>query len=449
VATMRASEYAARTPGREQSPTDAEWELRRAEREVLDQAARVNLARRFSGPERERAAQRVWDPRIADAMAHVGTYGLAEYIAAGPRLWQRWRNGMAVDNPPERLAGAAIVAVAVDCRRAGFTRPVPKQMLSDLYGDYLDAPVARRLAAEAFAAGLAWATQPIQATSALLMEQEQGYVAFDYLVDRVQAESAAPPVPEATWKRLLRDLNNDDAFLVGLGAVDANRQDLAEQAWRRAADVGHHAAEFNLGLLFQERGDLDQAIHWWRKAAEAGDHDAQSNLGVLLAEQGQDEEAEHWFRKAVNAGHHRAETNLGTLLAKQGQSEEAESWLHKAADAGEHDAEYSLGLMHERRSDLDQAQQWYRKAADAGHQSAEFNLGLLLVGLGHTEEAGHWWRIAANAGHYAAQYNLALLLEHHGDLEEAKHWYRKAAETDDADLATRAKQALRNRSCKG
>jgi hypothetical protein len=133
VATMRASEYIAHTPEREQGYPDAERELRQAGREVLDQAVRVDLARRFTEPEHERARERTWDPRIADALARAGTYGLAEYIAAGPRLWQRWRDGLAVDNPPERLAGSAIVAVAVDCRRAQLTRPVPEVLLRDLY----------------------------------------------------------------------------------------------------------------------------------------------------------------------------------------------------------------------------------------------------------------------------------------------------------------------------
>jgi hypothetical protein len=195
VATMRASEYAARTPEQEQGRADPERELRRAERDVLDQAARVELARRFTGPERERAEQRAWDPRIADALAHAGAYGLAEYLAAGPRLWQRWRDGLAVDNPPERLAGAAIVAVAVDCRRAGLTRPVPETLLRDLYLRYLDTSVGRRMDPGAFAPGLAWATKPIQATSALLSEDEQGYVVFDYLVDRVQKDPDRPANP--------------------------------------------------------------------------------------------------------------------------------------------------------------------------------------------------------------------------------------------------------------
>jgi eukaryotic-like serine/threonine-protein kinase len=249
VATMRASEYAARAPEQEQGRADPERELRRAEQDVLDQAARVELERQFTRPERERAEQRAWDPRIADALAHAGAYGLAEYLAAGPRLWQRWRDGLAVDNPPERLAGAAIVAVAVDCRRAGLTRPVPVGLLRDLYLGYLDSSVGRRLDPGAFAAGLTWATRPIQATSALLSEEEQGYVVFDYLVDRVQTDPAAPSIPEMTWTRLLRGLEPDDAVAVGRAADRQGDERHAERAWRVAAAAGDHQGETDLGLL--------------------------------------------------------------------------------------------------------------------------------------------------------------------------------------------------------
>jgi hypothetical protein len=149
MATMRSSEYAAHSPEQGPGQSDTEVDLRRAEHEVLDQAAQVELDRRFTDSERVRAGQRAWDPRIADALAHAGTSGLAEYLAAGPRLWRRWRDGSAVDNPPERLAGAATVAVAVDCRRAGLAQPVPEELLRDLFLGYLDAPVTRRLGSDA------------------------------------------------------------------------------------------------------------------------------------------------------------------------------------------------------------------------------------------------------------------------------------------------------------
>ena len=86
VATMRASEYARRSSDRERAVEGAERDLLRAERELLDQAADLELPRRFSDGEVARAEQRAYDSRIADALSHSGEYGLAEYLAAGPRL---------------------------------------------------------------------------------------------------------------------------------------------------------------------------------------------------------------------------------------------------------------------------------------------------------------------------------------------------------------------------
>jgi tetratricopeptide (TPR) repeat protein len=337
VATMRASEYVARSPEQEQGRVDPGRELRWVEREVLDQAVRVELARRFSGPERERAEQRAWDPRIADALAHAGAYGLAEYLAAGPRLWQRWRDGLAVDNPPERLAGAAIVAVAIDCRRAGLTRPVSEALLRDLYLGYLDTSVGRRMAPGAFALGLAWATEPIQATSALLSENEQGYVVFDYLVDRVQTDPAAPPIPETTWTPLLSDLEPDDAAAIGRMANRKGDEEHAERAWHVAAVAGHGEAEVDLGLLLLYQQRADEAEPWLRKAATTGHHDAEVGLGLLLVLQGRAEEAEQWLRKAATGGSAAGVENLGQLLLQQGRAEEAEQWLRKAGTASDHD----------------------------------------------------------------------------------------------------------------
>jgi hypothetical protein len=424
VATMRASEYVARSPEQEQDRVDPGRELRWVEREVLDQAARVELARRFSGPERQRAQQRAWDPRIADALAHAGTYGLAEYLAAGPRLWQRWRGGLAVDNPPERLAGAAIVAVAVDCRRAGLTRPVPEVLLRDLYLGYLDTSIGRRMDPEAFALGLAWATKPIQATSALLSQDEQGYVVFDYLVDQVQKDSAAPPIPETTWTRLLSGLEPDDAAAIARAADRKGDEEHAERAWRVAAAAGYHDAETDLGLLllYQERDE--EAEPWLRKAATAGHHDAYTALGLLLLFQGRAEEAESWLRKAANAPDHAAEAALGLPLAQQARVEEVEQRLRKAAAGGDHAAEAPLKRLLVDQRLVEEVEQRLRKAATASKHTAEAALGLLRLDQGRAEEAESWLRKAAAGGSGIGVKGLGQLLVDQGRVEEAEQWLR-------------------------
>jgi hypothetical protein len=262
LATMRASEYNARSPERERDRGGSERDVLRAERELLDQARDFELSRGFSATERRQAAERTWDPRIADALARAGRYGLAEYLAAGPRLWRRWRNARAVDGPTHEQAGAAMVAAALDCRRAGLARPVSEEVLAGLYLDpiYLDPasvngrwdfPVAGRLDPAVFQQGLAGATELVQGTSALLSPEAGGYVVFDYLLDTMQADPDASPVPARVWQHLLRDLHADDALAIGVAAYWADERQVAERAWQVAADAGDHDAEFNLGVLLK------------------------------------------------------------------------------------------------------------------------------------------------------------------------------------------------------
>jgi tetratricopeptide (TPR) repeat protein len=287
----------------------------RAERELLDQATDFELPRRFSETERQQAAEWTWDPRIADALAHAGRYGLAEYLAAGPRLWRRWRNARAVDSLAHEQTGAAIVAAALDCRRAGLTRPVSEKVLAGLYLDptYLDPAVAGRLDPAVFQQGLAWATELVQGTSALLAPEAGGYVVFDYLLDTVQAAPDASPVPARVWQHLLSDLHADDALAIGVAAYWADERQVAERAWQVAANTGDHDAELNLGVLLKQQGRLGEAEHWYRRAADTGHHGAEYNLGVLLKQQGRLEEAEHWYRRAADTGDHDAARALEQL----------------------------------------------------------------------------------------------------------------------------------------
>lgn len=435
VATMRAREYNARSPDRERDHPASEREVLRAERELLDQAVDLELPRRFSAAEHQRAGERNWDPRIADALTHAGQYGLAEYLAAGPRLWRRWRNARAVDNPEHEQAGAAIVAAALDCRRAGLRRPAPVQLLHELFRDpaYLDPLVAGRLSPDAFGQGLAWARTPVQATSALLTPDDAGDVVFDYLLDTLQADPDTPPVPRRVWERLLTDLDPGDGFDIGSAAYQADQPGFAELAWREAADAGDHRSGTNLGIMLHEQGDLEGAEPWLRRAADAGSHLAENGLGVVFGKRGDLEEAERWYGRAASAGDHGAQRNLGLLLAQRGDLEEAERWLRPAAEASFADAQSILGVTLAQRGDLVEAERWFRCAADAGDHDAEAALGLLCHQRDDLEEAERWYRRAADAGDHDAEYSLGTVFMRRGDVEEAERWYRRATDAGNHD----------------
>jgi Tfp pilus assembly protein PilF len=377
LATMRASEYNRRDPAGGRDATGAERDLLRADRELLDQAIEdLALERRFTPAEQQRAMERAWDPRIADALKRAGRYGLAEYVAAGPRLWRRWRNARAVDSPlPERV-GAALVAAAIDCRRAGLSRSVPESVLRDLLAVYLeDEPGVDRLDSTVVADGLTWATERLYATSALLTHKDDGWIAFDYLLDQVETDANPSPVTPAVWKRLLPELRYGDAWSVGIAASRAGQQAVAERAFRMW--VHHKPEEMTnlLAVLLAQQGLPEEAERWYRQAAEADHPAAAYNLGMLLLEQGRLEEAEQWLRRAVEGKPAGLATHpLGVVLAQQGQLEEAEQWLRKAATGipmkGRRSSQYDLGVVLARQGRAEEAKEWFRRAARAGEERA-------------------------------------------------------------------------------
>jgi len=215
--------------------------------------------------------------------------------------------------------GAALTAAAVDCRRAGLTRPVARQLLEQLYPLYLDGPISHRLTPALIEQGLAWAAVEVHATSALLTPHDGGHVAFDYLPDRLQTDPAAAAVPGRVWTGLLPHLPLEDAASFGIAAYSAGQPQVAEQAFRRAADAGDHSAEFNLGVLLQQLGRVEEAERWYRRAADADHHGAEFDLGVLLKELGRVEEAERWYHRAADADHHGATQVLERLAASRAE----------------------------------------------------------------------------------------------------------------------------------
>ncbi|KAA2264324.1 tetratricopeptide repeat protein [Solihabitans fulvus] len=180
VATIRSAELSRFTE--EAAGDDQSRQNFREARAVLELAGEgIRVERRFSSPERDRAQDRAWDPRIADALEHSGDYGLAEYLAAGPELLTDWRNGW---EPGTHPRGAALVAAAVDCRRAGLQPPLPARLLDELVEDYLARRGGARLRPESVEQAWEWATRPRRATTALLDGAvKAGFDVFDYLVD--------------------------------------------------------------------------------------------------------------------------------------------------------------------------------------------------------------------------------------------------------------------------
>jgi hypothetical protein len=144
------------------------------------------------------------DPRIAAALEHADQFGPAEYLAAGPKLFALWRGGWA---PGAHPRGAALVAAAVDARRAGYYRGLPLAFFHNLHPHYLRQPHRVRLNPEPWAEAVTWATERRHATSGLLVrdeDDEDRYLVFDYIAAEVDADPESASIPGGLCRSVLK-----------------------------------------------------------------------------------------------------------------------------------------------------------------------------------------------------------------------------------------------------
>lgn len=398
--------------------------INRAIQDIINRASLIRLDRALSPAERARAELNREDSRIAAALDQQTGAGFAEYIAAAPAAFLRWQSA----RDGEDLVAGAVISAAVDARRAGFRSPIPVTLLEALHICYLAARDKHRAGNSSFAEALIWATEPVKgASSCLIPLSTDSYEPFDYLVDRAQATSSIRDIPAEAWPALLSSAQGGDLISLGYSAHQAERRDIAERAWLRAAEGGELTAMFNLGEMFRET-DLVQAEKWSRRAAEAGFIGAMNSMGLLLNRLGRMREAERWYRLAGSAGDAHAMYNLGNMLMATGRTDEAQQWFQRSAETGHAAAMFNFGCTF-RETEPATAERWWRRAAAAGHDFAMINLGVVLADPG---EAEHWARLAAETGKPDAFYNLGYLLEETKRSEEAEIWYRRAAESNHA-----------------
>lgn len=228
VATMRAEEYAriTRAGGRRGELASAQPQGR----DVLVLARQIRLARKWSSAEVERARTvGASDPRVREAVARSDTFGIGEYLAAGPELLHDWQDAWA---PGAHPRGAALVAAGVLARRCGIHRPLPEPVLSRAAQPYLAARGGMLLRPELLAEALEWATAPLHATSSLLRQSEDSYLAFDYLIDALPKTAPPPDALEA----LITVATLDEVVDLGDLAYGWRLHDQVEHAFQRVVE---------------------------------------------------------------------------------------------------------------------------------------------------------------------------------------------------------------------
>jgi tetratricopeptide (TPR) repeat protein len=397
IATLRAAEQAritADAPGGD----DAAVRALRDARQVLGLAAAIRLPRMFSGPELDRARARDWDPRVAEALAHSADYGIAEYLSAGPELLRDWEDARHSSAGPN-ARGAALVAAAIDIRRAGHTSPVPRALLDAVHERYLDDPEHARIPREPLPDAWAWATRQRRATTALLQSAEGDRVGvFDYLVDAVQRRSSAGShVPGPVVQAAIDAGDPADCSSLGDTAYAQGRYALAEHAWRRdwqakssrsglgAEHPDTLASRSNVAVALRDLGRLEEAEAEHRAVLEimtrllGAEHPdtltSRSNLAVALGGLGRLEEAE---------AEHRAVLEIRTRLLGAEHPDTLTSRSNLAAALG------GLGRLEEAEAEHRAVLEIMTRLLGAEHPStltSRSNLAAALGGLGRLEEA--------------------------------------------------------------
>jgi tetratricopeptide (TPR) repeat protein len=357
IGTLRAAEQA-RITADAASGDDAAVQALREVRQVLDLAAAIRLPRMFSGLELDRARTRDWDPRVAEALAHSGSYGIAEYLSAGPELLRDWedaRNSAAGPN----ARGAALVAAAIEIRRAGHTSPVPRALIDAVHEHYLNDREHARIPRELLPDAWAWATRQRRATTALLQEAAGDRIeVFDYLVDAVQRRTpAGSHVPGPVVQAAIDAGDPADISSLGDTAYAQGRYTLAEYAYRHdwqakstSPSLGAEhpdtlASRGSLAIVLYGLGRLEEAEAEHRAVLEimtrvlGAEHPetlaSRSNLALALRGLGRLEEAEAEHRavleimtRVLGAEHPdtlASRNNLALALRGLGRREEAEA----------------------------------------------------------------------------------------------------------------------------
>jgi tetratricopeptide (TPR) repeat protein len=314
LATIRATEASRFTTG-----AAKEGESLRLSHSVIDQAHRIFIERLFNAAEYARAEELAeQDSRLADAVSRAKNYGIGEYLACGPQLFAEWEEAWARGNHPR---GAALIAAAVDCRRAGFTGPLPRTLIEHLHAGYLEHRSGSPLYPETLAEAWTWAIQLRESGSAPMRTIDPDRCdVFDYLIDEFQRR-AGELAPESTARAALSSAGPDAAGAIALTAWRQGRYELAEAAIRKALDAEGQtagpddadtlAARNNLAAILQAQGKLGEAEAQYREILEADTKTpgvdrpeilaVRNNFAAALHAQGRLGQAEAEYRAILRA----------------------------------------------------------------------------------------------------------------------------------------------------
>jgi hypothetical protein len=396
-------------------------------RRILDQSQSVLVSRLWSSDEIARAAKS-GDQRVLEAVDHSNSFGVAEYLAAGPLLLDEWSIAWGAEANPR---GASLIAAAVDCARAGIDVPIPRDLLVSLHYVYLDKAGGELLRPEAVDQAFSWAAQRRSGVASPLIPTNAGkdYRAFDYLVDSLMRKEPVQEIPNLVWSSVLEFARSNRRLLMGVASA-AHRHSVLEieiASWTALVETGDPRGAMSLGSIFEVVDEFDTALEWYKKAAAMGEADGWTFAGLLYGRRKDLSSAERYFRRAAEADCIHGMNHLALFLRAQGNVKEAESWFREALmRTQQDDLSLNLAKLLFETDRFDEAEAIYRKAVESGQSEVLNELGILLAKSGKKDEARLLWLDGVEKGVANAAAQLALDLESSGKFGAAEGWWRRA-----------------------
>ncbi|WP_190121506.1 hypothetical protein [Streptomyces inusitatus] len=340
MATMRSEVYGNYSERALRGTGAALASVRRPGSRVLNLIEPLVLERQWSEEEMSRLRAQLANPdpdmRLADAARHHGVHGIAEYLAAGPKLLEEFLTTRR--QPKGHPRGAALVQAAIDLSRAGISTPLATETLLTLSTCYLSAGDASRLQAESPEQALAWATEIQFGVAGMLIATDtaEAWRPFDYLVDAIASTAEASAIPDEVWEAAVTHANGGNELLpVGRSAFRFGRLVLAERCFSPLAARGDHTAMHDLGFVQRERRPEHTWPSWYRTVSETGTALQARALGALHEIEGRRDEASACYERAAAQGDALAMRLRGVIAQRCRQNDEAHEWYVRAAEGGD------------------------------------------------------------------------------------------------------------------
>lgn len=416
--------------------------------ELLREAEVLHLEPSLSANEQSRL-----EPYAPELAARIAREGIGEFMIAGKELEEKLRSGSHRYGDPRSPHGQAVANAVIDWHRSGIVDPIPVDVIRDAYGYYL--PERAEPSDADFTAGLRWACEPLYSTVALISGQQEGFRAYDHIVNFVET-SLHREIDERAWQRYVEAASPEQAlemaniaYLRGFGDPADEWHPLTQEALEIAAgsDEPEVAAEagYYRALVLADRGEFDgDPRSIVRRAERSGFDDAAIQIAGRLLEAGEETQAKRILVDRDKAKNPVASLALGALLHARGEHDAAmEAFRRTDRDDLVDVLPYVRILLGGRPAIRTQAEAAFGEAEAEGCGLAGITLGHMQELSGETDAAlDTWWR-TARGGSLVAAMKLCGKLSALGLEDEAEKALALAREIREEQLGRQDEAGLR------